>query len=68
MFAAQIVDDLLDGEATCLVNDVPEGEAPLGITNEDDNYESRAGAATPHLWMTYKWTNQTWILRNLLPM
>ena len=48
MFAVQIVDDLLDREATCLVNDVPEGEAPLGIMNEDDNYESGAGAATPH--------------------
>ena len=48
MFAAQIVDDLLDGEATGLVNNVPEGEAPLGITNEDDDYESGARAATPH--------------------
>ena len=48
MFAVQIVDDLSDGEATGLVNDVPKGEAPLGITNKDDDYESRAGAATPH--------------------
>ena len=43
MFAAQVVNDLSDGEATGQANKVPEGEVP----NEDDNYESSTEAAIP---------------------
>ncbi|KAI0281506.1 hypothetical protein BC826DRAFT_875195, partial [Russula brevipes] len=47
MFAAQVVDDLSDKEASSRVDDAPRGEALMGSTNPDDDSDSgvRAGAS-----------------------